>query len=120
MPSTAPQRISSPVPTAVRLNSNCFLFYTHQPFALGISHGFLRGYLSRPYSTCIAAVRHPSASNAILTSLPTGTGSKLLNVKIDGSVAIDAGDAVKESQDAHKIERIDVVGKNIVFPGISI
>jgi len=106
-----PRCVSTPIDFCSILTSN---------LALGIGHGLLRGYLSRPYSTCIAAVRDPSASNAILTSLPTGTGSKLINVKTDSSVATDAGDPVKEFQGAHKIERIDVVGENIVFPGISI
>jgi hypothetical protein len=66
----------------------------------------------------MAAVRDPSASIAILTSLPTGISSKLIVVKIDSRVATDAGDAVKELQDIHKIERIDVVGEILFSPAI--
>jgi hypothetical protein len=39
----------------------------------------------------------------------------MIVVKIDSSVATDAGDAVKELQGTHKIERIDVVGKVLSF-----
>jgi len=78
----------------------------------GIGYGVLFNFLSRPYSTCIAAVRNPSTSEQALTSLPRGTGSKLIIVKIDSSSPTDAAKAVKELHDIHKIEKIDVVVAN--------
>jgi norsolorinic acid ketoreductase len=78
----------------------------------GIGHGLLSTFLARPNTICIAAVRDPSTSTAVLSSLSTGAGSKLIVVKIDSCIITDAKDAVKELQDIHKIEKIDVVIAN--------
>jgi norsolorinic acid ketoreductase len=85
-----------------------------------LAHGLPPHLSLPPYSTCIAAVRDPFASNAILTSLQTGTGSKLIVTKINSSVATNAGDAIEDLQDTRKIDRIDVVGENTFFPEILI
>jgi hypothetical protein len=53
----------------------------------------------------------------VLSSLSTGAGSKLIVVKIDSCIVTDAKNAVKELQDIHKIEKIDVVsnGESLSF-----
>jgi len=78
----------------------------------GLGREVLLNILSRPNSTCIAAVRDPSTSKAALTSLPTGQGSKLIVVKIDSSSTTDADDAIKELQDVYKLKKLDVVIAN--------
>ena len=53
----------------------------------------------------------------MLSSLSTGAGSKLIVVKIDSCIVTDAKDTVKELQDIHEIEKIDVVsnGESLSF-----
>lgn len=83
--------------------------YSYLTRLLGIGHGLLRHYLSRPNTTCIAAVRDPSISKLSEGLLPTGAGSKLIVVKIDSSVATDAQKAFEKLQGTYGIKKIDVV-----------
>lgn len=68
--------------------------------------------MSRPNTTVIAAVRDPSsASSKALTSLPTGSGSKVILVKIDAKSDTDAPAAAKQLE-AAGITHIDVLLAN--------
>ncbi|TVY46624.1 Norsolorinic acid ketoreductase, partial [Lachnellula occidentalis] len=81
-------------------------------------------YLAKPHHTVIAAVRSPSSpSTQALTSLPTGTSSRLITVKIDACIEGDAAAAVESLRTNHGISYIDVVvanaGVSYVFPKVS-
>ncbi|KAF2805676.1 NAD(P)-binding protein [Mytilinidion resinicola] len=60
----------------------------------GIGHALTAEYLSRPHTTLIAAVRDPKANSKALETLPKGTGSTLLTVKIDSLSPTDAKAAI--------------------------
>ncbi|KAF2489381.1 NAD(P)-binding protein [Lophium mytilinum] len=77
----------------------------------GIGHALTTEYLSRPHTTVIAAVRDPSKSNSkALVTLPKGTGSTLITIKIDSLAPTDAKTAVSTLPSS--ISRIDLVIAN--------
>ncbi|KAJ5153997.1 Short-chain dehydrogenase/reductase SDR [Penicillium coprophilum] len=77
----------------------------------GIGLALASKYLARNNVTVIAAVRNPSSSEPTLSSLPTGTGSRLIIVKIDASSNTDAKAAV-ESLSGHGVSALDIVIAN--------
>ncbi|KAL1799539.1 hypothetical protein ACET3X_003576 [Alternaria dauci] len=87
----------------------------------GLGLGLLQRYLAQPNHTVIAGNRNPAhPSSQALAKLPKGEGSKLIVVKIDASVEEDASTAIKELQDHHGIDHLDIVianaGVAYVFP----
>lgn len=61
----------------------------------------------------VAAVRDPSHPTAkALSDLPTGEGSRLIVVKYDAAVEQDAHDAVRELQEQHGVQHLDMVVAN--------
>ncbi|KAH7305304.1 hypothetical protein B0I35DRAFT_114883 [Stachybotrys elegans] len=79
----------------------------------GIGKAILSIYLSQPGRTVISGVRdvnHPSVAE--LRTLPVGTGSKLIVVKIDSTVPSDAQAAVSELKALHGITKLDTVIAN--------
>ena len=63
----------------------------------GLGLGPLKRYLVLPDHIIFAANRDPShPTSKALADLPTGTGSRLIVVKTDASIASDPFDAVKE------------------------
>ncbi|KAH7115004.1 putative aflatoxin biosynthesis ketoreductase nor-1 [Dendryphion nanum] len=78
----------------------------------GLGRGLLTAFLARENNTVIAAVRDPSAPlSKELSSIPTGSGSKLITVKIDSAVEGDAKAAV-ESLTSSGITHLDTVIAN--------
>ena len=63
----------------------------------GIGKGLLETLILRPQTTAVAAVRNVESSKKTLSSIPIGTGSKILVVKLDCTSATDATDAPKNS-----------------------
>ncbi|KAJ4299343.1 hypothetical protein N0V90_004588 [Kalmusia sp. IMI 367209] len=89
----------------------------------GLGLGLLQRYLLLPNHTVVAAVRSPShPSSTSLSSLPTGTNTTLIVVKIDASVEADAFAAARELQDKHGITKLDIVianaGVSYVWPAV--
>jgi len=79
----------------------------------GIGLGLLETYLARPNNTVIAAVRDPENSTVkALSTLPKGSGSSLVVVKIDSSSENDAKAAMETLRNVHKITALDVVIAN--------
>ncbi|KAM3074406.1 hypothetical protein ACMFMG_002787 [Clarireedia jacksonii] len=78
----------------------------------GIGLGLVSNFLARENAIVVAAVRSPTASANAFATLPVGTSSKLIVVKIDSTVLSDAADAVKELKEVHGIRRLDVVVAN--------
>ena len=78
----------------------------------GIGKALLETYLLRPNTTVIAAVRNPSTSTPTLSSLPLGTGSKLIIIKIEADSPNGPFSAVKELKSTYGVEVIDVVIAN--------
>ncbi|AEO70842.1 uncharacterized protein THITE_2147584 [Thermothielavioides terrestris NRRL 8126] len=79
----------------------------------GIGRGLLQRFLALPDHTVIAGNRNPAhPSSQSLAELPRGPGSKLIVVKIDATVEQDPFDAVKELQEKHGIEYLDIVIPN--------
>ncbi|KAI1495122.1 hypothetical protein F5X96DRAFT_665064 [Biscogniauxia mediterranea] len=78
----------------------------------GLGKALLKLYLAKPNHVVIGANRDPSlpASQA-LASLPTGTGSRLIIVKIDAIVELDAAKATQELA-AEGIDHLDLVIAN--------
>ncbi|KAK5126020.1 hypothetical protein LTR85_011375 [Meristemomyces frigidus] len=77
----------------------------------GLGLGFCRALLARPLTTVIAAVRDPSKADD-LDELPIAEGSRLIVVKIDCFSEADPHGAVIDLEEAHNINRIDVVIAN--------
>ncbi|KAJ5210190.1 Short-chain dehydrogenase/reductase SDR [Penicillium cf. griseofulvum] len=77
----------------------------------GIGRALVSKYLARDNVTVIAAVRNPSSSEATLSDLPTGQGSRLIIVKIDASSDTDAKTAV-ESLSSQRVSALDIVIAN--------
>ncbi|KAB8297736.1 hypothetical protein EYC80_001538 [Monilinia laxa] len=75
----------------------------------GLGLGLVAKFLARNHTIVVAAVRDPAISAKAFATLPTGTDSKLVIVKIDSSISSDAADAVKELNDVYGITRLDVV-----------
>ena len=79
----------------------------------GLGLGLLQRYLAQPNHTVIAGNRNPAhPSSQALAKLPKGEGSKLIVVKIDASIEEDASIAIKELQDHHGIDHLDIVIAN--------
>jgi norsolorinic acid ketoreductase len=79
----------------------------------GLGLGLLQRYLAQPNHTVIAGNRDPGhPSSQALSKLPKGEGSKLIVVKIDASIREDAFSAVKQLQNNHGINHIDIVIAN--------
>jgi hypothetical protein len=78
----------------------------------GIGRGLVEQYLVRDNTTVVAAVRNPQSAEAKeLSSLPTGTGSKLIVVKVDAGSDTDALEAVKSIK-AEDVTSLDIVIAN--------
>ncbi|PVH76553.1 NAD(P)-binding protein [Cadophora sp. DSE1049] len=73
----------------------------------GIGRGLLNHYITEPNNTIIAAVRDPNISQALL-SLPKGTDTKIILVKVDSSSKTDPYTAMSTLQ-SQGISHIDVV-----------
>jgi norsolorinic acid ketoreductase len=70
-------------------------------------------YLSRPNHIAIAGVQDPeNISSESLNSLPTGSGSKLIVVKIDSGSETDAKSAIALLQSSHQVSHLDFVLAN--------
>ncbi|CAN9258927.1 unnamed protein product [Alternaria alternata] len=79
----------------------------------GLGLGLLQRYLAQPNHTVIAGNRNPAhPSSQALAKLPKAEGSKLIVVKIDASIEEDASIAIKELQDHHGIDHLDIVIAN--------
>jgi norsolorinic acid ketoreductase len=79
----------------------------------GIGRGLVATFLSRPSTTVIVALRNRTpAIAADLTSLPTGTSSRLIIIKIDSLSDTDALDATAELRAEYGIHEIDVLIAN--------
>jgi len=78
----------------------------------GIGLGLLKTYALRPNHTIIAAVRSVESSKKIFDSVPLGSSSKIITVKIDSTVDSDPATAVQELKTKYKITSIDVVISN--------
>jgi norsolorinic acid ketoreductase len=76
----------------------------------GLGQGLVRRYLALPNHTVIAGNRNPAhPTSKALPDLPLADGSKFIVVKIDATVHQDAIDAVKEFEEKHGIEHLDIV-----------
>jgi norsolorinic acid ketoreductase len=89
----------------------------------GLGKGLLELYLARPNHIVIAANRDPThITSKTLTNLPTGTGSRLILVKVDASNESDALEAVKQLS-AEGIDHLDLVianaGISYTWPKVS-
>ncbi|KAI0172503.1 hypothetical protein GGR52DRAFT_590972 [Hypoxylon sp. FL1284] len=80
----------------------------------GLGLGLLRRYLAQPEHVVIAGNRDPGhASSRALAELPRGPGSRLIVVGIDACGGRKAADAaVRELQEVHGIDTLDVVVAN--------
>jgi norsolorinic acid ketoreductase len=79
----------------------------------GIGKALLSVYLSRPNHIAIAGVRDPeNTSSKSLNSLLTGSGSKLIVVKIDSGSETDAKSAIALLQSSHQVTHFDFVLAN--------
>ncbi|TVY45222.1 Norsolorinic acid ketoreductase [Lachnellula subtilissima] len=78
----------------------------------GIGKGLLETLVLRPQTTVIAAVRDVASSEKTLSSVPVGSGSKIIVVKVDSTSATDASEAVEELKSKHSISKVDVLIAN--------
>ncbi|KAL4790369.1 hypothetical protein BDV19DRAFT_402074 [Aspergillus venezuelensis] len=79
----------------------------------GIGRGLVEVFLARPNTTIIAAVRDPkSASSKSLETLPAGSNSRVIIVKIDAKSQTDPATAVKTLASEHGINHLDIVIAN--------
>ncbi|KAI1379822.1 hypothetical protein F4677DRAFT_295891 [Hypoxylon crocopeplum] len=90
----------------------------------GLGKGLLERYLALPNHTVIAANRNPvHQTSKALADLPKGDGSRLIVVKLDAVVEQDAFRAVKELQESHGIDHLDVVianaGVSYIWPSVA-
>ncbi|TGO46441.1 hypothetical protein BCON_0325g00090 [Botryotinia convoluta] len=90
----------------------------------GLGKGLLERYLALQNHIVIAANRDPShESSKKLADLPKGSGSSLIIVKIDATIGKDASDAIRELQDKHGIQHIDIVianaGVSYIWPTVA-
>lgn len=78
----------------------------------GLGRGLTSAFLTYPNTTVIAAVRDPThTTSQSLQSLPTGSSSKLITVKIDSASPTDPVTAVQHIQE-QGITHLDVVIQN--------
>jgi norsolorinic acid ketoreductase len=83
-----------------------------------LGRGLVEAYLSRSNNTVIAAVRDPNnESSKSLNTLPKGTNSHLITVKIDNSSTTDPAEAVKVLKEQHGITSLDVLIPNAAIAG---
>jgi NAD(P)-dependent dehydrogenase (short-subunit alcohol dehydrogenase family) len=90
----------------------------------GLGLGLLQRYIVQPNHTVIAGNRNPAhPSSQALGKLPKGEGSKLIVVRIDASIEEDASSAIKELQDGHGIDHLDIVianaGVSYAWPSVA-
>ena len=90
----------------------------------GLGKGLLEYYLKKPNHTIIAANRDiVSESSKALALLPTGEGSQVVLVKIEGTNATDPAKAVTELASKHDITHVDLVianaGISQIWPKVS-
>ena len=79
----------------------------------GIGRGLLERYLLRPNHVVIAANREPShPTSQELARLPKAEGTRLITVQIDASIPEHAFTAIKELQEKHDIDHLDIVIPN--------
>ncbi|KAF2825875.1 short-chain dehydrogenase [Ophiobolus disseminans] len=78
----------------------------------GIGEGLTSTLLQRPNTTIIAAVRDVAKSKSALGSLPKGSGSKLILVKLDSASESDPKEAIAQLQSEHGITSLDIVIAN--------
>ncbi|KAK5727370.1 hypothetical protein LTR15_003265 [Elasticomyces elasticus] len=80
----------------------------------GIGNGILAAYASRPNTIAIAAIRDgaDSPSAKAISSLPTGSGSKIIVVKYDAGSETSAKEMVKSLADQHSVASLEVVVAN--------
>jgi len=78
----------------------------------GIGKGLLETLVLRPQTTVVAAVRDVESSKKTLSSVPVGTGSKIVVVKVDSTSATDAANAAKELKSKHGITKVDILVSN--------
>jgi norsolorinic acid ketoreductase len=89
----------------------CGLAQASTNLVIGIGLGLVAHYLQLEHTTVIAAVRNPSNA-AELSALKSGSGSKLIIVKIESSSTTDAAEAVKLLKSKYGISHIDVAIAN--------
>lgn len=81
--------------------------------ARGIGRGLTEAFAARPSHTIIAAVRDADHSNTkSLASVPCGTNSRIIVVKIDSKSPTDAAAAASELKSRGGISKIDTVIAN--------
>ncbi|KAL0934128.1 aflatoxin biosynthesis ketoreductase nor-1 [Colletotrichum truncatum] len=90
----------------------------------GLGLGLLQRYLALPNHTVIAANRDPShPTSQALKDLPKAEGTSLIVVKIDATSEHDAQNAVKELQESHGVEHLDIVvanaGVSYIWPPVA-
>lgn len=90
----------------------------------GLGKGLLQRYLAQPNHIVIAGNRDPThPTSTALNDLPKADGSRLIVVKIDAAIEQDAHDAVKELQQTHGIDHLDIVianaGVSYVWPPVA-
>jgi norsolorinic acid ketoreductase len=78
----------------------------------GIGKGLLSAFISRPNTTVIAAVRDVPSATISLSSVPLGSDSKLILIKIDSNVDSDPAATVSELATKYSINKIDVLISN--------
>ncbi|TVY41988.1 Norsolorinic acid ketoreductase [Lachnellula occidentalis] len=78
----------------------------------GIGKGLLETLVLRPQTTVVAAVRDVASSEKTLSSVPVGSGSKIIVIKVDSTSATDASEAVQELKSKHGISKVDVLISN--------
>jgi NADP-dependent 3-hydroxy acid dehydrogenase YdfG len=78
----------------------------------GLGNALLERYIAKPNHIVIAANRNPDdAGSKGLTKFPTGTGSRLIVVKLDATNETDALEAVEELR-KQGIDHVDTVIAN--------
>ncbi|KAI0835407.1 NAD(P)-binding protein [Hypoxylon sp. FL0890] len=84
----------------------------------------LQRYLAQPDHIVIAANRNPAhPTSQALSLLPKAEGSKLIVVQLDATVETDVFESVKELQEKHGVDRLDIVianaGVSYVWPAVA-
>lgn len=80
---------------------------------VGLGKGFVETYLAKDNTTVVATVRDVASAQAKeLASLPKGSGSSLIVVKLDSQSTTDPAAVVSELEQKHNITYIDVVIAN--------
>ncbi|KAH7125107.1 hypothetical protein B0J11DRAFT_527579 [Dendryphion nanum] len=90
----------------------------------GLGLGLVGRYLALPDHTVIATVRNPLHPTSVaLLSLPSGTDSTLIVLRLDVSVEQDSFNAVRELGQKHAIDHLDIVianaGISAIWPTVA-